>query len=133
MGPLRHLVATAVEAGTRLHRAKTEYRVTLAAIARAARGEGRVEAREIRRKAKALGVTRQMMQVYGVVGSEWTATELRVLLDREDCRGNRISVSHLLVLARLPSAERAQRTEEVFDHGLNLKDLRRRIRGIDSA
>jgi hypothetical protein len=127
LGPLRDLVASAVEAEIRLHAAKAEYAVSMAAMACTARRGKPDETRELRRGAAALGVTRQMMQVYAAVGTEWSGAELRVLLEREDCHGNRISVSHLVLLARLPCEERESRTEEVFVRGLNLRDLRRRM------
>jgi len=127
-GALRDLVATAVEAEVRLCTAKAEYAVRVAAMARAAFRGPPAEAREIRDRAAALGITRQTLQVYAVVGTKWSAAELRLLLEREDCHGQRISVSHLLLLARVEGEERGRRTEEVFANGLNLRELRGRIR-----
>ncbi|HSY23663.1 MAG TPA: hypothetical protein VK841_16160 [Polyangiaceae bacterium] len=127
LGPLRELVAIAVEAEMRFHAAKSEYAISMAALARAAR-ERPAERREMRDPSPAIRVTRQTLQTFAVVGTQWTASELRVLFERKDCHGHRISVSHLLLLARVQGEERQRRTEEVFADGLNLRDLRRRLR-----
>jgi hypothetical protein len=127
LGPLRELVAIAVEAEMRLHAAKAEYAISMAALARAMR-ERPAETREVRDASTPISVTRQTLQTFAVVGTQWSAAELRVLLERKDCHGHRISVSHLLLLARVRGEERERRTEEVFADGLNLRDLRRRLR-----
>jgi hypothetical protein len=128
LDPLRELVAMAVEAEMRLHAAKAEYAICMASLARAAR-ERPAEGREVRDPSAPISFTRQTMQAFAVVGTQWSATELRVLFERKDCHGHRISVSHLLLLARVRGEERKRRTEEVFADGLNLRDLRRRLRG----
>jgi hypothetical protein len=126
--PIRHLVAAAVQAGARLHAAEAEYALGMAAVARAARRGGATDNSAARECASALGITRQTLQPYALLAMRWTPQELRVLLERQDCNGRRISLSHLLILSRLSHAERLRRTEEVFVEGLGVHDLRARIR-----
>jgi hypothetical protein len=125
---MHELVVAAVEAGARLHAAEAEYAFRMAAVARAARRGGATESSAVRACASALGITRQTLQPYALIGMRWTPEELRSLLERHDCNGRRISLSHLLILSRLSHAERQRRTEEVFAEGLAVHELRERIR-----
>ncbi|HSY23662.1 MAG TPA: hypothetical protein VK841_16155 [Polyangiaceae bacterium] len=126
--PLRDLVATAAEAEARLHAAEADYALRMAAVARAARRGGATDNSAARACASALGITRQTLQPYALLGMRWTPAELRSLLERQDCHGRRVSLSHLLILSRLSHTERCRRTEEVFAEGLGVHELRRRIR-----
>ena len=125
---MRNLVTAAIQAGARLHAAKAEYALQMAAVARAARRGGATDNSAARECASALGITRQTLQPYALLAMRWTPEELRRLLERQDCNGRRISLSHLLILSRLSHAERCRRTEEVFAQGLGVHELRGRIR-----
>lgn len=124
----RELVDDIVQAEARMYAAGVEYALRMAAVARAARRGGASPSSTIRECASALGIARQTLQPYALVGMRWTDAELRALLERHDCHGRHISMSHLLILCRLPAAERKIRTEETLAEGLGVHELRKRIR-----
>ena len=122
------LFAAVAQAEASLHAAEAEYALRMAAVARAARRGGAGARSAVRACASALGITRQTLQPYALVAMRWKEAELRSLLERQDCNGRCISLSHLLILCRLPLAERQRRTEETFREGLAVHRLRERIR-----
>ena len=68
-------------------------------------------------------------QPYATVAARWSAPELRQLLAaRRNVRGEPISISHLVLLARLSNPARDQWTERVFDEGLTVRQLRELLR-----
>jgi CheY-like chemotaxis protein len=79
--------------------------------------------------ARAVGLSRQTLQPYATVAARWSAPELRQLLAaRRNVRGEPISISHLVLLARLSNPARDQWTERVFDEGLTVRQLRELLR-----
>jgi hypothetical protein len=125
---LRKLVNEVLRAVTRMRGLEAEYVLGLAEVARAARDRRAENEPAIDACAKALGVARQTLQPYALIASRWKPEELRHLLSRRDRHGRPISLSHLLVLARLPPRESARWTESVFEEGIVVHDLRKRVR-----
>jgi hypothetical protein len=121
-------LAAVVQAESRMHAAEADYALRMAAVARAARRGGAGANSAVRQCASALGITRQTLQPYALVAMRWTHAELRSLFERHDCHGRRMSLSHLLILCRLPLAERRRRAEETLSEGLAVHELRRRVR-----
>jgi DNA-binding response OmpR family regulator len=79
--------------------------------------------------ARAVGLSRQTLQPYATVASRWTAPELlHLLAERRNARGEPISISHLVLLARLSNPARSQWLERVFDEGLTVRQLRELLR-----
>jgi DNA-binding response OmpR family regulator len=107
--------------------AEQAYRLALlaqAAFASEARDWSVIEA-----CARAVGLSRQTLQPYATVVSRWSADELRRLLaERRNVRGEPISVSHLVLLSRLPNPARSLWLERVFGEGLTVRQLRELLR-----
>jgi hypothetical protein len=79
--------------------------------------------------ARAVGLSRQTLQPYATVAARWSAPDLRHLLaDRRNARGEPISISHLVLLARLANPARDHWLERVFDEGLTVRQLRELLR-----
>jgi hypothetical protein len=97
--------------------AEVAYRL---AVAAAGARKGGIEA-----CARALGLTRQTLAPYALVGAHWTAAELRHLLaERRTVHGDPISISHLAELANLAPAHRDRWLERTFSQGLTVRELR---------
>lgn len=79
--------------------------------------------------ARAVGLSRQTLQPYATVAARWSAPELRHLLaERRNAHGHPISISHLVLLARLSNPARDQWLERVFDEALTVRQLRELLR-----
>jgi hypothetical protein len=127
--PLLHdLVAGVQQAVSTLRDAEAQYILRMAEVARAARRGGVADESSINHCARALGISRQTLQPFAIVGLRWTARDLRELFERRDCHGRPISLSHLLVLARLPQADRSRWIEVVLAEGTPVHELRERLR-----
>jgi CheY-like chemotaxis protein len=80
--------------------------------------------------ARAVGLSRQTLQPYATVAARWTGPELRQLLaERRNVRGEPISISHLVELARLSNPTRDEWLERVYAEGLTVRQLRDLLRG----
>ncbi|HSY21881.1 MAG TPA: hypothetical protein VK841_07195 [Polyangiaceae bacterium] len=132
--PLLHdLVAGVQQAVSTLRDAEAQYILRMAEVARAARRGGAADESSINHCARALGISRQTLQPYAIVALRWTAQDLRDLFERRDCHGRPISLSHLLVLARLPLADRSRWIEVVLAEGTPVHELRARLRKMRNA
>jgi len=81
--------------------------------------------------ARAVGLSRQTLQPYAIVATRWSAPELKQLLaERRNVRGEPISISHLVLLAKLPRATRDTWIERAFAEGLTVRQLRDLLRGV---
>jgi hypothetical protein len=100
----------------------------LALLARAAHGRRAGEIGCVKLCAEALRLSRRAFEPYALVARCWTEEELSVLLARRDKRGRCLTASHLLVLAPLPRALRAQWTEFSLIQGLSVRELRQGLR-----
>jgi CheY-like chemotaxis protein len=79
--------------------------------------------------ARAVGLSRQTLQPYATVAARWTGPELRRLLaERRNVRGEPISISHLVELARLSNPTRDEWLERVYAEGLTVRQLRDLLR-----
>ena len=125
---LRDLVAGVQHAVSMLREAEAQYVLRMAEVARAARRGGAGDESSMNACARALGISRQTLQPYAVVALRWTERDLRDLFDRRDCHGRPLSLSHLLVLARLSQAERSRWIEVVLAEGTPVHELRERLR-----
>jgi hypothetical protein len=125
---LQDLVAGVQQAISTLREAEAQYVLRMADVARAARRGGAADESSIDRCASALGISRQTLQPYAIIALRWTARDLRDLFGRRDSHGRPISLSHLLVLARLPQADRSHWIEVVLAEGMPVHELRERLR-----
>jgi hypothetical protein len=125
---LHDLVAGVQQAVSTLRDAEAQYVLRMAEVARAARRGGVADESSINHCARALGISRQTLQPYAIVALRWTTKDLRDLFERRDCHGRPISLSHLLVLARLPQADRSRWIEVVLAEGTPVHELRARLR-----
>lgn len=119
------LIDGARHAFARQRTAEADLAYHLTVLARAA-GSGRNTAL----CARALGISRQTLSPYALVGSQWTASELEALLaNRRNVHGDPISISHLVLLARVPATDRDRWLERTFENGLTVRELRRQLKG----
>jgi DNA-binding response OmpR family regulator len=110
-------------ASERALEAEQAYRLAL--LAKAALASTTPRGSPIEACARAVGLSRQTLQPYALVASRWSAPELkRLLAERRNVRGEPISISHLVMLAKLPRATRDSWIERVFSEGLTVRQLR---------
>jgi hypothetical protein len=77
------------------------------------------------------GLTSERMRQYALIASRWTEADLRrLLVERRNRKGQRISVSHLYEIAKLraPRATRESWLERVFSENMTVRFLRRALR-----
>jgi hypothetical protein len=125
---IARLVDEALRAANDLRRAHSEYAYRLAVLARAATGRRLSKGSAIEECARALGIRRQTLQPYSILTLRWKPEELRVLFGRPGANGRALSTSHLLLLARLPKSERDHWVERTLTEGLEVHELRARLR-----
>jgi hypothetical protein len=77
--------------------------------------------------ARALGYSRQKLQLYGVIARRWTAEQFSALVKRGALAGGRLSVSHLLLIAALPRSARDVWIERVLEQGISAHALKERL------
>jgi DNA-binding response OmpR family regulator len=128
---LRALAEDVLDSFAKEHELHAEqaYRLALlakAAFARASSSKGS----PIEACARAVGLSRQTLQPYAIVASRWSAPELKHLLaERRNAQGEPISISHLVVLAKLPRGTRETWIERVFAEALTVRQLRDILKG----
>jgi hypothetical protein len=125
---LEQLVDDALCAANELRFAHSEYAYRLAVLARAATGRRLHTGSAIDACARALGIRRQTLQPYAILTLRWKPDELRALFKRPGANGKPLSTSHLLLLARLPRSEREYWVERALTDGMEVHELRARLR-----
>lgn len=124
-GQLQPLIDGALQAMRQQRACEADVAYRLALLAHAARSSRGTFAT----CARALGVSRQTLQPYALVAEQWSADELRTLLaERRTSLGEPISISHLVLLAKLPRPACDRILERVFSEGLTVRQLRRVLR-----
>jgi hypothetical protein len=78
--------------------------------------------------AAAIGLGRTTLAAFALVAARWTAGELRQLLTLRDIRGQPLSVTHLLLVARLPRTIREPWIGRILAEGLDVRSLKRAMR-----
>jgi DNA-binding NarL/FixJ family response regulator len=122
---LRTLAGDVLDTFARERALHAEQAYRLALLAKAAFAHPSLKGSPIEACARAVGLSRQTLQPYALVATRWSAPELRHLLaERRNSRGEPISISHLVLLAKLPRATRDTWTERVFAEGLTVRQLR---------
>src|ERR1700730_6956325 len=123
---LHHCVADARRAAVALRLAEAENAYRLALLVGAATGRrlGH-EGSAIEACAKMLGVARSTLQPFAIIAVCWSPQELRTLFGYGD---RSLSVSHLLIAARLPRPARDQWLERVHAERLGVHEFRRRLK-----
>lgn len=124
-GQLQPLIDGALEAIRQQRACEADLAFRLALLAHAARNSRGTFAT----CARALGVSRQTLQPYALVAEQWSGDELRTLLaERRNSLGEPISISHLVLLAKVPRPACDRIVERVFSEGLTVRQLRRVLR-----
>jgi hypothetical protein len=124
-GQLKPLIDGALQAMRQQRACEADVAYRLALLAHAARSSRGTFAT----CARALGVSRQTLQPYALVAEQWSGDELRTLLaERRNSLGEPISISHLVLLAKLPRPACDRIVERVFSEGLTVRQLRRVLR-----
>jgi DNA-binding response OmpR family regulator len=127
---LRALAEDVLDTFARERELHAEQAYRLALLAKAAFAREHVKGSSIEACARAVGLSRQTLQPYAIVASRWSAPELRTLLaERRNAHGEPISISHLVVLAKLPRATRDAWIERVFAEALTVRQLRDILKG----
>ena len=122
---LRILAEDVLDSFAREHALHAEQAYRLALLAKAAFARASPRGSPIEACARAVGLSRQTLQPYAIVASRWSAPELKHLLaERRNARGEPISISHLVVLAKLPRGTRDAWIERVFAESLTVRQLR---------
>jgi hypothetical protein len=106
--------------------AERAYRFSVLARTAAGRRAGGYNA--IEACARALGVSRQLLQSYAVLAMRWTPGQFRAALGRRGANGRPLSLSHLLLIAPLPRSAGASWIECVLAEGIDVRELRQRLR-----
>lgn len=127
---LRALAGDVLDTFAREHELHAEQAYRLALLAKAAFARGSSKGSPIEACARAVGLSRQTLQPYAIVASRWSAPELKHLLaERRNAQGQPISISHLVVLAKLPRGMRETWIERVFAEALTVRQLRDILKG----
>jgi hypothetical protein len=127
---LRTLAEDVLDSFAEEHALHAEQAYRLALLAKAAFARGSSKGSPIEACARAVGLSRQTLQPYAIVASRWSAPELKHLLaERRNTRGEPISISHLVVLAKLPRGTREAWIERVFAEALTVRQLRDILKG----
>ncbi len=100
---LQDLVTRVKESASARRAAEADYVYRLAQLMRASAGRRLAGGGSASAAcAQARGIARTTLAAFTIVATRWTADELHALLTRRDVHGDPISVSHLLLLSRLP-------------------------------
>jgi hypothetical protein len=84
--------------------------------------------------ARTAGLTRQTLQPYMRLAGRWEPAHLRyLLLERKNADGQNASISHLLLLARLPQARCQAWTEVLFQRSWSVRQLQEAVRRESDA
>ena len=121
---LRGLVRSAEQAGDAVRAAEAEYAYRLALVARAALGRRAGSESAVLACSAALGVSRQSLQPFALVATRWASDDLFGLFTRRSSNGRPLSMSHLLLLVRLPRAEREVWATKTLTDSLDVRQLR---------
>jgi CheY-like chemotaxis protein len=127
---LRALAEDVLDSFAKERDLEAEQAYRLALLAKAAFAHRSPRGSAIEACARAVGLSRQTLQPYAIVASRWSAPELKHLLaERRNANGEPISISHLVVLAKLPRPARDTWLERVFAEGLTVRQLRDILKG----
>ena len=127
---LRELVEHARAAGSAVRIAQAEYAYRLSLLALRAAGHRLGCVAAISAAATALGISRQTLQPYAVLAARWAPEDLRALFKLRTTHGRPLSVTHFLVLARLPRSKRDALIARALREGLDARTLRtKRLEG----
>jgi hypothetical protein len=123
---LNELVAGARRSAADLRVAEAENAYRLALLVREATGRQLAGGGSaLTACAALLGVSRSTLQPFSIIASCWSTQELQTLFQRS--RNRCLSVSHLLLIGRLPQPARNQWMERVLAEGLGVHELRHRL------
>jgi hypothetical protein len=124
---LHGLVRNASQAGEAVRAAEAEYAYRLALVARAALGRRAGAESAIDACSAALGVSRQSLQPFALVATRWASHDLLSLFTRRCSNGRPLSMSHLLLLVRLPRTDREVWANRALQESLDVRQLREAI------
>jgi hypothetical protein len=118
------LVEAVRQAQNEVDAANAKYVYALALLSRAASGRTIEGGSAVDLCAHAVGLSRQTLQPYAIVALRWRPEELRNLLNLRTAQERPLSIAHLLVLARLPAADRETWLLRTVREGLDAHSLR---------
>ncbi len=133
-GDLKDRVDLVLRMASAVRIAEADYVYSLALLVKASTGHRlRDGSSATAACASAVGLARTTLAAFTLVAARWTADELRQILALRDVRGQPLSVTHLVLIARLPRAVREPWIARVLAEGLDVRSLKRAIRCAMSA
>jgi hypothetical protein len=124
---LQELARDALQAIQELIEAEASYAWRLARLARAAHDHPRGRGSWLDACASVLGMTRQSLHPYVLLGSRWDLHDLQVLLRHRE-QGRRISLAQLFLIARRPRPEREEWIARIRRDDITVRGLRQALR-----
>jgi hypothetical protein len=123
------IVSEVLDAMTREHRARVERICRLVELARAAAADPDAST-ALTVAARAVGLSRQTLHGYAVVGLRFTNMEIAELLDRRNAKGEPISISHIEAMARNGKTDQGLLLQRAILEAMTTSKLKRTAREL---